>query len=191
MNPTSPSTSLTLLAQLRQRDQPDAWERFVQLYRPLLHTWAKRQGFQDADADDLTHEVLIKLMGALPHYVRGEKDSFRGWLYRLTANQCRDFCRRVATRPLPGADGLSGVPEEPVLGEFEETQYRKALIANGLKVIKDEFEANTWMAFEQTRIQNRETKEVATELGMTPAAIYSAQSRILARLRDVIAEFLD
>jgi RNA polymerase sigma-70 factor (ECF subfamily) len=190
MTPSSPSTSLTLLDRLRLPGQTDAWERFVQLYRPLLHTWAKRQGFNDSDADDLTQEVLVKLMTELPHYTRREGDSFRGWLSRVTANQCRDFRRRRATRPLPAADGLSGV-EEPVLREFEEEEYRKALVANGLKAIQSEFEAKTWSAFERVKLLQRPAAEVATELGLTKGAVYSAQSRVLARLREVIEGFLD
>jgi RNA polymerase sigma-70 factor, ECF subfamily len=191
MDSCSPSTSLTLLDRLRAPGHTDAWNRFVQLYRPLLHTWAKRQGLQDADAADLTQEVLVKLMSELPHYARGAGQSFRGWLFRVTANQCRDFRRRVATRALPGADGLSGADAGPPLVEFEEAEYRKALVDSGLATIKDEFEAKTWSAFEQVMVHNRSAAEVATKLGRTKGAVYSSQSRILARLREVIDEFLD
>ncbi len=85
-------------------------------------------GLQDADAADLAQEVLVKLMDALPRYTRDTGQSFRGWLYRVTANQCREFRRRVATRALPGADGLSDVDVESHLTEFEERDYRRALL---------------------------------------------------------------
>ena len=45
------STSATLLDQLRQVNQPQAWVRFVQLYSPLLLHWAGRQGFRGAGAE--------------------------------------------------------------------------------------------------------------------------------------------
>jgi len=45
------STSATLLDQLRQVNQPQAWVRFVQLYSPLLLYWAGRQGFRGAGAE--------------------------------------------------------------------------------------------------------------------------------------------
>jgi RNA polymerase sigma-70 factor, ECF subfamily len=191
MEPNSPPTSLTLLDRLRQQDQPGAWARFVQLYTPLLRDWAKRQGFQEADVDDLTHEVFLKLMTELPHYTRTEGGSFRGWLFRVTANVCRNFRRRKATRPLPPAKGLSGADAEPPPIEFEESEYRKALVGSGLAAIKDEFEEKTWTAFEQLMIQNRETAEVVAALGMTKNAVYIAKSRIITRLREVIGEFLD
>jgi RNA polymerase sigma-70 factor (ECF subfamily) len=191
METSSPPTSLTLLGQLRLPDQPAAWGQFVQLYTPLLEKWARRQGFRDADAADLTQEVLVKLMKELPDYQRGPGQSFRGWLFRVTANVCRDFRRRKATRALPGADGLSQANDGPPLVEFEEAEYRKALVDGGLKAIRGEFEPQTWTAFEQLMVQNRPAAEVAAALDMTKGAVYSAQSRVLARLREVIDEFLD
>jgi RNA polymerase sigma-70 factor, ECF subfamily len=103
MNTTSP----TLLEKLRQRDHPEAWERFVRLYTPLLLVWAKRQAMQPADAADLVQDILLKLVRLLPAYERGKDQTFRGWLFRVSENQCRDFRRRVATRKLPAADALA------------------------------------------------------------------------------------
>ena len=57
---------------------------------------------------------------------------------------------------MPGADGLSNVNDEPVLGEFEETEYRKALVDSGLKAIRSEFEEKTWAAFEQLMVQQEQ-----------------------------------
>ena len=47
------STSATLLDQLRQVNQPQAWARFVQLYSPLIYYWSRRTGLQEQDAADL------------------------------------------------------------------------------------------------------------------------------------------
>lgn len=190
MPPSSPTTSLTLLGQLRQPDPSDAWRRFEQLYSPLLLAWARRHGFQDADAADLVQEVLLKLTQQLPAYTRTEAGSFRGWLYRITENAGRDLRRRRATRALPSADGLSGA-HEPPLAEFEEAEYRKSLVESGLKVIEGEFEANTWAAFRQLMVENRKAADVAAALGLSKNAVYIAQSRVLARLRQVIDDFLD
>src|SRR5713101_5850023 len=106
------TTSPTLLDRLRQPNQPEAWARFVGLYTPLLLYWASRQGFQEADAQDLVQEVLVKLVRELPAYERGVAQSFRCSLFRITVNQCRDFRRRKATRALPGAEGLSAVRDD-------------------------------------------------------------------------------
>lgn len=191
MDSSSPSTSLTLLERLRQQTHPDAWTRFVQLYTPLLQTWARRQGLQDADAADLTQEVLVKLMTELPKYVRGEGQSFRGWLYRVTANQCRDFRRRVATRALPGADGLSGFDAEAPVSDFEELEYRRALVNRGLELIRAEFNDRTWTAFTRLMIAGHSAADIARDLDITENAVYLARHRVLTRLRREIDGFVE
>ncbi|MCI0700216.1 MAG: sigma-70 family RNA polymerase sigma factor [Planctomycetia bacterium] len=191
MMTSSPSTSLTLLDRLRLPHQPDAWERFVKLYTPLLRDWARRQGFQEADAEDLTQEVLVKLTNELPHYNRKDGQTFRGWLFRVTANQCIDFRRRRATRKLPGADGLSGVGDDSPLSEFVEGDYRRALVHRGLEMIRSEFTDRTMSAFEQVMIQGRSVPEVAASLGLTENAVFLARHRVLTRLRQEIEGFLE
>jgi RNA polymerase sigma-70 factor, ECF subfamily len=191
MERTSPSTSLTLLERLRERNRPDAWNRFVHLYTPLLQRWAKQQGFQDADSADLTQEVLVKLMNELPHYARGEGQSFRGWLYRVTANQCRDFRRRKASRALPAADGLSGFDAESPVSDFEEREYRTSLVNRALELIRDEFNDRTWTAFRQLMVEGRSAAEVASALGITENAVYLARHRVLTRLRREIDGFVE
>src|SRR5438067_13332359 len=95
-----PTTSLSLLDRLRQSPQPDAWDRFVRLYAPLLLAWARQQRLQDADAEDVVQRVLLKLIRLLPAYQRAEGQSFRGWLFTICRNECRDFPTRRATRPI-------------------------------------------------------------------------------------------
>ena len=46
-------TPISLLERLRQPEEQAAWERFVQLYTPLLHHWARRLGLQGQEAADL------------------------------------------------------------------------------------------------------------------------------------------
>lgn len=183
MEPSSPHTSLTLLDGVRAPGRADAWARFVLLYTPLLRAWAKRNGLQDADAADLTQEVLVKLMHALPKYQKGAGQSFRGWLYQVTANQCRDFRRRVATRALPGPDGLSAAEDASPLSEFEEGEYRRAIVNRALALIRAEFSEPTWAAFTKLMIEHQAATEVARELGLSENAVYLARHRVLTRLR--------
>ncbi len=63
-----PETSVGLLERLRQPNNPRDWNRLVEPYTPLLQTWAKRAGLQDADASDLTQEVFAHLYRKLPDF---------------------------------------------------------------------------------------------------------------------------
>lgn len=190
MEPSSPLTSLTLLDEVRAPGRAGAWDRFARLYTPLLISWATRNGFQDADAADLAQEVLLKLMAELPRYRRGEGQSFRGWLYRVAVNQGRDFRRRVATRALPGADGLSAVAGAP-LSEFAEDEYRRAIVNRALALVRPEFGQQTWAAFTRLMIEHLPATDVARELGVSENAVYLARHRVLTRLRREIDGLLE
>jgi RNA polymerase sigma-70 factor (ECF subfamily) len=184
-------TSLTLLDRLRESNQPEAWERFVRLYTPLLLVWARRQGFQETDAEDVVQEVLVKLVRVLPEYQRGEGQSFRSWLFRLTVNQCRDFRRRKATRALPGAGGLSDVRDDSPVAELDEAEYRRLLVRRGMELIRADFGEATWTAFTRVMVEGRGVAEVAAELHITENAVFLARHRVLSRLRQELDGLLE
>lgn len=189
--PTAPPTSLTLLGQLHDPRAADAWARFARLYTPLLVGWAKRSGFRDADAADLVQEVLVKLTAALPHYTRGEGQSFRGWLYRVARRTSLDFRRNRATRPLPHAAGLSDAAAPAPFAALEEHEYRAALVRRALELIRPELTETTWHAFHLHMIDGRPAADVAARIGVTPNAVYLARHRVLTRLRREVDGLLD
>jgi hypothetical protein len=53
-----PGTSATLLRNLRDPRNQEAWLRADSIYRPLLTAFMIKQGLQSADADDLAQVVL-------------------------------------------------------------------------------------------------------------------------------------
>ena len=60
------TTTLTLLERLRDAVDESAWGRFVDLYTPLLFSWARRCGQSEHDAADLVQEVFVALVQTLP-----------------------------------------------------------------------------------------------------------------------------
>ena len=59
-----------------------------------------------ADAEDLAHDILIRVMQGLPDLERPE--TFDVWVYRTSRNRCIDhFRRRRLEAPLPALDERS------------------------------------------------------------------------------------
>ena len=61
------STSVSLLRRLHTDEKEIAWERFVELYAPLIYHWTLRAGLSGDDAADSVQDVLT-LFVASPHY---------------------------------------------------------------------------------------------------------------------------
>jgi RNA polymerase sigma-70 factor (ECF subfamily) len=186
------TTSVSLLERLRQPDAQAAWERFVNLYTPLLFYWARRVGLQEPDAADLVQDVFALLVQKLPEFRYDRSLSFRSWLHTVLLNKWRELRRaRSAAAPLAD-DYLKDVAcSREELAEIEEAEFRKHLLMRAMQLMQTDFQPATWKACWEHVVCNRPAEEVARELHLTVNAVYLARSRVLRRLRQELAGMLD
>ena len=184
------STRSSLLERVRAEDQ-DAWRRLVRLYGRLVLHWCRASGLQPADRADIFQEVFRAVGSGIGEFRRDRPgDSFRGWLRTVTRSKVLDHFRRQG-RETPGAGGseayerLQAYPEAGAESDAgAESFERTILLREALGLIAADFEERTWRAFWRTTADGISTAVVAEELGMTPAAVRQAKSRVLRRLRD-------
>jgi len=187
-----PATRASLLMRIRDRGDADAWRQFVQLYAPVVYAYARRRQIQDADAADLTQEVLRSVSKSI---ARLEYDarygSFRGWLFTVTRNKLVDFQRRKSIGQAVGGSSIQDVlNRQPAAEEqdFWDQEFRRQVFAVAAEQVKPEFEEATWQAFWQTAVEGRKPNDVAGGLGMSVGAVYIAKSRVQARLKERVRE---
>ncbi len=174
-------TSLSLLERLQHPADQAAWERFVDLYTPLLYAWTRRLGVPDADAADLVQDVLTVLVEKLPAFRYDRRQRFRAWLWTVTHNKWCDRRRKDAaappTVPLPELAEPGGDVDR------EDEEYRRYLVGRALRLMQSDFEATTWKACWEHVVSGRSAADVARQLGISVGAVYVAKSRVLRRLR--------
>ena len=86
------NTSRTLLLRVREPQDRQAWEEFVNRYAPQIFNWCRRYQLQESDAADVTQDVLVKLVRTMQDFQYDPaRGSFRGWLKTVTANAVRDL----------------------------------------------------------------------------------------------------
>jgi RNA polymerase sigma-70 factor (ECF subfamily) len=190
-------TSVTLLERVRRRDQ-DAWQRLLHLYTPLVAYWCRHEGVLPQDADDVCQDVFQAVAAGLPGFRRDHAgETFRGWLRGITRHKVLDYFRRRQGQPEAqgGTDAqlrLAGVPQSeaspPEADDPEDELIR--LYHRALELVRGEFEARTWQAFWRAAVEGRAPAELAAELGMTPAAVRKAKSRVLLRLREEVGDLI-
>src|SRR5262245_56187959 len=97
------STRISLLARLRDPGDVEAWRQFVRLYAPLVYRYGRRHGLQDADAADLTQDVLRAVSASVSRFdYDRQRGSFRSWLLTLAHHKLYDFLARQR-RQTPGS----------------------------------------------------------------------------------------
>jgi RNA polymerase sigma-70 factor (ECF subfamily) len=182
-------TPVSLLQRLRESPDPEAWSRFVHLYLPLVCYWGRLYGLQDADVADLSQEVFALLLRKLPEFCHDGHGSFRAWLRAVTLNKWRELCRRRPQGREEGALPGELASADPA-GATWESEHNQYLAARALKLMQADFDETTWRACWETAVEGRAAAEVARQLGLTPAAVYCARSRVLRRLRDELRDLL-
>jgi RNA polymerase sigma-70 factor (ECF subfamily) len=186
------TTHVSLLERLRQPGEREAWERFVELYTPLLYYWARRVGLQPEDASDLVQDVFAVLVQKLPEFTYDRHKSFRGWLRAVTLNKWRENQRRLARVPANGLeDGVDDLADLNGAVDLWEAEYRKHLVGRALRVMQTDFQPTTWKACWEHVACGRPAAQVAAELGISVGAVHAAKFRVLARLRQELDGLMD
>ena len=60
-----PETRESLMIQVKHPNNRVAWEQFVAIYGPVIFRTAVARGLQEADAQDLTQQVLLAVASAI------------------------------------------------------------------------------------------------------------------------------
>jgi RNA polymerase sigma-70 factor (ECF subfamily) len=193
MTPADKPTSLTLLERVRGRDE-EAWRRLLHLYGPLVDRWCGHQGVRGDDLEDVRQEVFRAVLTGLEGFRRDRPgDTFRGWLRVVTRRRVLDHFRLRQDRPAAqgGTDArrlLEQAASQDLPDDTDEDL--RELYRRALDLVRGEFEPQTWSAFWRCVIEGQSPAEIAADLGVTPAAVRKAKSRVLFRLRQEIGDLI-
>ena len=184
-------THPSLLLRLRDTRNAEAWEQFVEVYTPLIYGFCRQHGLQDADAADVSQEVMQAGVHAIGRFEYDpQRGRFRTWLLTVTRNKLRSFLARQKREPFGNGEtatlqSLEAQPSAEDEADWD-TAYHRRLFEAAAEQVRPEVRDSTWQAFWQTAWQDRDGAAVAQTLGMSVGAVYIAKSRVLARLRERI-----
>jgi RNA polymerase sigma-70 factor (ECF subfamily) len=185
-------TSATLLGRvgLSPCDQA-AWDRFVRVYGPRIRGWCRRWGLQEADSEDVTQDVLLRLSRNLRAFAYDPSRSFRGWLRAVTRNALADFLADRGRQCRGSGDDqvlerLRTVQARDDLLERLEDQFDSEVVAAACARARERVEPRTWEAFRLTAHEGLSGDDVAARLGMSVATVFKAKSRVLSFIREEI-----
>jgi RNA polymerase sigma-70 factor (ECF subfamily) len=184
---TSSGTGSLLLLVLSDPVNPQFWAAFVDRYGPKIYGWCRQRGLQEADAQDVTQEVLTQLVQKLRVFTYDrDKGSFRSWLKTLTHHA---WCDYLESRRRAGDTADSEAQER-----LETLQAREDL----LKALEESFDFEVleeakarvrlrvtprdWQIFEDLTLGDRSGPAVARELKMSVSAVLMAKSRVQKKL---------
>jgi len=176
------STRVSLLARVRDLGDAEAWERFYELYAPLLQRFARGLGLSASDAQEVRDQCLAVLARELPRFdYDPARGSFKSWLYRVARAKVVDLRREQ--RPAEGADWSRCAAHEPEPGAHWDSVWTAEHLLYALERVRPDVSARDFRAFEMLLVDDVSVDEVARALAMNANQVYKAKSRILARVR--------
>ena len=182
-------TSATLLARLRQvpADQA-AWVQFTECYGRKVYAWCRRWNLQEADAEDLTQDVLLKLAEKMQTFVYDPAKSFRAWLKTVARHAWSDhWSGRKAVVAAGGSQALELLQtveaREDLVRRLEE-EFDRELLDEAVARVRLRVRPHTWEAFERTALQGQSGAEAARALGMKVATVFVARSKVQKMLQE-------
>lgn len=189
-NPES-RTSASLLARLRlaPADQA-AWGEFVDRYGPKVYGWCRHWRLQEADAQDVTQDVLVRLAGKMRGFEYDPSRSFRAWLKTLARHALSDFCDARGRAAAAGGSGavelIHSVEAREDLIRQLDSEFDREVLEEAVARVRVRVTPKSWRVFELTAHEGRSGAEAAAELGMTVAAVFVAKGRVQKLLQEEV-----
>jgi RNA polymerase sigma factor (sigma-70 family) len=199
-----PPTRPSLLQRIRDPDAHESWATFVAIYVPLIYRYCRRRGLQDADALDVTQQVLVEVRRFEYQQERGH---FRGWLATVTRNKIARLRRTMNRpgRPTGAADSRPDLDAGASRGEgWDWTElFNARVLETAMERIRPEFHGPRWRAFLAVAFEEVEAgdgrrwawvekptpgraRQVAREMGRPVGWVYKVKCEIFKRLKEEV-----
>lgn len=191
-----PDTQDSLIAQLRDTENVEAWQSFAQLYRPVVYRLARARGLQHADAEDLSQQVLLSVARAIPLWQRQPQASFRHWLRRIARNAIINSLTRAPKDRAGGGSEFLAIVQN-ISGNVTEIEsqvdieYQRQVYRHAAQIVRDEVHEDSWRAFVLTVVDGQSTTDVAKQLGKTIGAIHAVRSRVMRKLQNAVRGLME
>jgi RNA polymerase sigma factor (sigma-70 family) len=187
-------TRITLLGRLRlDPGNQAAWGEFVEHYGSKIYGWCRKWNLQEADAQDVTQNVLLKLAQKLREFSYDPSRSFRAWLKTLTHHAWSDF---LESRQRPGlgsgdshvAGILQSVAARNDLVKHLEAEFDREILEEAMGRVRLRVAPQTWSAFVLTALEGLPGAEAAKRIPMQVAQVFVAKRRVQKMLQEEIAK---
>ncbi len=160
-----------------------SWEEIVKEHSARVYRLAYRLTGNQHDAEDLTHDVFIRVFRSLDSYQPG---TFEGWLHRITTNAFLDKMRRKQRIRF---DALSddAAARLPTRELGPEQSYTDTHFDDDVQRALDALSADFRAAVVLCDIEGLSYEEIATTLGIKLGTVRSRIHRGRSQLREALA----
>ena len=191
-----PQTSVTLLKDISGDATSVRWTEFYNKYAGALRAFLKAR-YPTVEADDVLQETFVALVKCLPRYqyVPDVHGHFHNYLIGIVKHKADDVCRRQTAhaalktkleeegkeRPNPLRQAEDDAAEAAWLNAAKEAALEQLLADDSISLTTRE-------VFRHVALMHEPPTDVARQFGITRNNVDQIKARLVARLKDLIAD---
>lgn len=194
------TTRKSLLAKVRAGDEV-SWAEFYAAYKPLILLCGQDCMLTSDENDELVQQVMSEVFKKdivgrydpdhIPDDVVFHYDPshgrFRHYLRKIIRNQAlKIYQKRKAYIELDNPAQQIPEPAVDTWDNLWNEEWKRHVLAMALTELKGHVQPETYVAFEMYALQERPVQEVAKFLNLSVASVYTAKSRCIAALKEII-----
>ncbi len=194
------TTRKSLLAKVRERDAV-SWSEFYQAYKPLILLCGNDCFLTPDENDELVQQVMVEIfkkdiigkydMDNIPDNITFKYDPakgrFRHYLRKIIRNQAiKIYHKRKKAMSLKDKDSQIEEPSTDAWEQMWDEEWQRHVLTMALTELKGCVQPETYVAFEMYALQERPVQEVAEFLNLSIPAIYTAKSRCISTLKEIV-----
>ncbi len=194
------STHLSIVLGVRNPRDSVAWARFARQYRdPIVRYCQHGLRLQEAAAEDVAQEILVKLIQAMQRFEYDPAKSLRGWLKTVTRHAVLDYLKDEGKRLDVGTGkpeihgAIANYPSDDDTEELTDVlseQLQRDFLKDAEELVHERMRnEKNWQAYCLLK-EGKTARDVAAELSMSVGAVYKAKSRVRQLLNQEVGKLL-
>jgi RNA polymerase sigma-70 factor (ECF subfamily) len=169
--------------------EEDAWRELMDLYARRVFAMARSRLHNDELAEEITQSVFVtiatKLNGQGDGSGYSEQGKFEPWLFRITMNRVRDYCRKRARHATPTApEHMGGLSARPEIDHAERDAGMAEM--NKLRSAMEQLSDRDREIIELRHHGQLSFKQIAEISGDPIGTLLARHHRALKKLRDLL-----
>jgi RNA polymerase sigma-70 factor (ECF subfamily) len=169
---------------MRAKDPQDenAWEEFVTYYDPFIAIVISKMNYRKISSDDIKQIVLIELWKSIGRFdINDERAKFRTWMSRVIRNMVLSYFRKEDRQPSPMEVEHDALEVSSELDAMIEKEWEIHLSRCAMERVSKRFTGKAMSAFQRS-LNGESAAEVASELDMSVASVYTLKNRVKKHL---------
>ena len=200
------TTRKSLLAKVRSGDEV-SWGEFYAAYKPLILLCGGDCGLNQDEKEELVQKVMCEvfqkdIIGKYdPDNVPSNivftydpvKGRFRHYLRKVIRYQAIRIFKQRKNHESIDADNhaLNSLPSNDEWNAVWDEEWYKHVLNMAMTELRDRVQPETYVAVEMYAVQNRKVEDVANFLNLSVSSVYTAKSRCISTLREIIKDLED